>query len=148
MSEETIIVDAKDQILGRMSSKIASLLLSGKNVIVVNAEKVVISGTKERVINRFKEKFERSTLKNPEKLGHRNPRRPDGVVRRTIRGMLPYKQEKGRLAFKRLKVYIGIPENLRGAQYTRFPEADASKLGNKYVYLGDVLKIFGWNEKG
>jgi large subunit ribosomal protein L13 len=146
MSEETIIVDAKDQILGRMSSKVASLLLSGKNVIVINAEKAVISGTKERVISRFKEKFERSTLKNPEKLGHRNPKRPDGIVRRTIRGMLPYKQEKGRLAFKRLRVYIGIPENLQNAKYVRFPDAEASRLGNRYVYLGDVLKFFGWNE--
>jgi large subunit ribosomal protein L13 len=146
MSEETIIVDAKDQILGRMSSKVASLLLSGKNVIIINAEKAVISGTKERVISRFKEKFERSTLKNPEKLGHRNPKRPDGIVRRTIRGMLPYKQEKGRLAFKRLRVYIGIPENLQNAKYVRFPDAEASRLGNRYVYLGDVLKFFGWNE--
>jgi len=146
MSEETIIVDAKDQILGRMSSKVASLLLSGKNVIVINAEKAVISGTKERVISRFKEKFERSTLKNPEKLGHRNPKRPDGIVRRTIRGMLPYKQEKGRLAFKRLRVYIGIPENLQNAKYVQFPDAEASRLGNRYVYLGDVLKFFGWNE--
>ena len=62
MSEETIIVDAKDQILGRMASKVASLLLLGKNVIIVNAEKAVISGTKERVLERFREKFERSTL--------------------------------------------------------------------------------------
>lgn len=144
MSEEIIIVDAKDQILGRMASKVASLLLSGKNVIIINAEKAVISGTKERVLERFREKFRRSTLKNPEKLGHRNPRKPDNIVRRTIRGMLPYKQEKGRIAYKRLKVYIGVPESLQKHNYVRFPDADASRLGNKYVYLGDVLKFFGW----
>ncbi|MGB9729318.1 MAG: 50S ribosomal protein L13 [Thermoprotei archaeon] len=145
MSEETIIVDAKDQILGRMASKVASLLLLGKNVIIVNAEKAVISGTKERVLERFREKFERSTLKNPEKLGHRNPRRPDNIVRRTIRGMLPYKQEKGRDAYKRLRVYVSVPEKLQSYKYIRFPEADVSRLGNKYVYLGDILKIFGWD---
>ncbi|MEM3832903.1 MAG: 50S ribosomal protein L13 [Thermoprotei archaeon] len=141
MNEETVIVDAKNQILGRMASKVASLLLSGKNVIIVNAEKAVISGTRERVLERFEEKIERSTLKNPEKLGHRNPRRPDGIIRRTIRGMLPYKQEKGRSAYKRLRVYIGIPEDLQNYKYIRFPEADTSRLGNKYVYLDDVLKI-------
>ncbi|HUH82474.1 MAG TPA: uL13 family ribosomal protein, partial [Nitrososphaerales archaeon] len=51
--EETVYIDATDQIAGRLSSKVAKLILSGKRVVVVNAEKALISGSRTSVITQW-----------------------------------------------------------------------------------------------
>lgn len=142
--ENLIYVDASNQILGRLASHVAKLLLNGNKVLVFNAEKAVLSGDKSRIVERFRIRYSRRTLKNPEKLGHREPRTPEGIVRRAIRRMLPYKQAKGREAFKRLRVICGSQELPKDAKPLRFEDADASKLGRGYVYLSEISKIFGW----
>lgn len=144
-SENQIVyVDASNQILGRLASKVAKMLLNGSKVYIFNSEKAVISGSKSRIIEKFRKRLARRTLKNPEKIAHRNPRTPDGILRRSIRGMLPYKKPKGRTAFKRLRVFVGQIEIPKDAKVISFEEADASKLGHAYVYLGEICKIFGW----
>lgn len=142
--DQIIYVDASNQILGRLSSKVAKMLLEGYRIHVFNSEKAVISGDKGRIIDKFRKRLARRTLKNPEKIVHKNPRTPDQVLRRTIRGMLPYKRPKGREAFKRLRVYIGSIEIPKDARVINFEEADVSKLGHAYVYLGEICKILGW----
>lgn len=144
MSQEIIYVDASGQILGRLASRVAKLLLDGKKVIVFNAEKAVLSGDKGRIVEKFRVRYARRTLKNPEKLGHREPRTPHGILRKAIRGMLPRKKPKGREAFKRLRVYSGMPEIPEGAKIVSFEDASYTKLGKGYVYLGEIAKIFGW----
>ena len=102
------IVDAEGLILGRMASIIAKRLLEGEKIDIVNAESVIVSGKRLQVINRWKE------FLNVGGRG-RGPvhwRRPNTIVRRTIRGMLPYRKARGREAFSRLKVHIGVPEEL------------------------------------
>lgn len=140
----TIYVNAENQVLGRLASHVAKLLLKGNKVIVFNAEKSILAGSKKRIVQKFREKYEIKTLKNPKKVGPKHPRTPDGILRRSIRGMLPYKKPKGKKAFKKLIVYCGenfIPKN---ANIIKFKDADLSKLGNGYVYLGEIAKIFGW----
>jgi len=142
--EETVI-DGTGLILGRAASIIAKRLLNGERIVLVNSEKMVISGSKYHLIEDYKKKLEvrslRSVEKNPQK-----PRRPDTLVRRVIRGMLPIKKFKGRQAFKRLRVYIGVPEEYEGKQTESIPEAHCSKLRCKYITVGDFLKHFGWRE--
>ncbi len=106
VDEPEEIVDASNLILGRMASYVAKKALDGKRVVVVNAERAVISGTKERVVARAKQKLKTRTLGNLEK-SPTHPRKPDGYVRRVIRGMLPWKKTGGKDAFHRVKVYIG-----------------------------------------
>src|SRR5437879_12294379 len=103
------IVDASNLILGRMASYVAKKALDGKSMVVINAERAVISGTKERVVARAKQKLKTRTLGNLEK-SQTHPRKPDGYVRRAIRGMLPWKKPSGKQAFHRVKVYIGTPD--------------------------------------
>ncbi len=144
MERDVIVVDAEDQILGRMASHVAKLLLNGHRVVIVNAAKAVLSGDKYRRIEQFKERYRKTTLLNPETHGHRNPRRPENIVRRAVRGMLPRKKPRGREAYKRLRVYPGVPERYREVEKVKFEDAMASRLGRKYVYLGEIAMLFGW----
>src|SRR5579875_945109 len=96
LASEMIFVDASEQVLGRLASHVAKMLLNGYSVVVFNAEKCVISGSKERIIEKFRQRYSRRTLKNPEKLGHREPKTPHGIVRRAIRRILAYKKARGR----------------------------------------------------
>jgi len=143
-STQTTIIDASNLILGRMASVVAKRLLQGENIIVVNAEKAVVSGKKKAVVRERKEFLE---VGHPWK-GPFHYRRPDRFIRRTVRGMLPYHQPKGKQAYKRLRVYIGVPEELKDKPMETIPEASASKLKCSYITVGELAKEIGWNPKG
>jgi len=144
-SDETVYIDATNQIAGRLSSKIAKLVLSGKRVVVVNAEKALISGSRTSVINQWKERLELGSKVNPI-YGPIHPRRPDNILRRMVRGMVPRKKPKGATAMKRLRVYIGVPTGLDQAKMTKFEETIATRPVPVYVTMGDLSKSLGWNE--
>ncbi|MEM4040017.1 MAG: 50S ribosomal protein L13, partial [Thermoplasmata archaeon] len=101
------IIDATDHVLGRLSSTIAKMLLQGEEIIVINAEKSVVTGKKEFIFKNYLEKWQRGSVRK----GPHYPRMPDRIFRRTVRGMLPFKSSHGREAYRRLKVYIGVPNN-------------------------------------
>ncbi|ABN69918.1 LSU ribosomal protein L13P [Staphylothermus marinus F1] len=145
MSEpKTIYVDATNQILGRLASIIAKKLLNGYRVIVVNAEKAVVSGERVRVIQGYKLIEKVTTHYNPYKTGVRRPKSPHNILKRTVRGMLPMDKPKGRNAYKRLRVYNGVPPELGKVEFIRFKEADANRLGREYITLADIAKELGW----
>jgi large subunit ribosomal protein L13 len=144
-SEETVYIDATNQIAGRLSSKIAKLVLSGKRVVVVNAEKALISGSRTSVINQWKERLELSSRVNPI-YGPIHPRRPDNILRRMVRGMVPRKKPKGATAMKRLRVYVGVPSGVDASKITKFEETAARRPIPVYVTMGDLSRSLGWNE--
>jgi large subunit ribosomal protein L13 len=134
------VVDADGLILGRMASIVAKRLLEGERIEIVNAESVVISGKRLKVIKDWKEFLE---------VGGRGRgpihwRRPNTIVRRTIRGMIPHRKARGREAFRRLRVHIGVPEELASVEKESIPEAHVSKLGNRYVTVGEIAENIGW----
>jgi len=130
-----MIVDAEGAILGRLSSRVAKMLLRGEDIEIINAEKAVVSGNSKAVIERFSARRERGTpLKGPF-----YPKYPDRILRRAIRGMLPYKKDRGRKAFKRLKIYMGNPKNLNGERISK----TADELKIKYTTLEDISKALG-----
>ncbi len=143
-SDKTIYVDATNQILGRLASIIAKKLLQGYRVVVVNAEKAVVSGERLRVIQGYKLVEKVTTHYNPYKQGIRRPKSPHNILKRTVRGMLPMDKPRGREAYKRLRVYNGIPPELEGKEFIRFKEADASRLARKYILLGEIARALGW----
>jgi len=140
-SENAIIIDAKGLILGRMASIIAKRLLQGESIIVVNAEKTAISGKRLQIVKEAKTFLE---VGHPRK-GPFHQRRPDRIVRRTIRGMLPRKKPKGMQAFKRLKVYLGAPMEFNGKEIQTILEASAEKLKSPYITVGELAKEIGWS---
>jgi len=135
------VINADGLILGRMASIIAKRLLKGEKIAVVNAEKAVISGKRKSKIAEAKEFLE---VGHPGK-GPFHYRRPDRILRRTIRGMLPYKQPKGKQAYKRLRVFIGVPDEFKSVEMETIEEAKAEKLTCPYFTLGEFAKEIGWS---
>lgn len=142
VTEPEEIVDASNLILGRMASYVAKKALDGKSMVVINAERAVISGTKERVVARAKQKLKTRTLGNLEK-SPTHPRKPDGYVRRVIRGMLPWKKTGGKEAFHRVKVYIGTPNEYQDRPATKIADADASRLRVPYITIAQLSGEIG-----
>ncbi|MBN2014908.1 MAG: 50S ribosomal protein L13 [Candidatus Altiarchaeota archaeon] len=106
-----MIVNAEGQVLGRLASFVAKQALLGDEVIVVNAEKALVSGKGDMVRGKELEKLDIRNIGNTKK-GPFHQKRPDKYVRKAVRGMLPWKKASGREAFKRIQVYIGIPEDV------------------------------------
>ncbi len=146
--EKTLYIDATNQILGRLASIVAKKLLEGYRVVIVNAEKAVLSGKRLRVIQGYKLLEQVATHYNPYKQGVRRPKSPHNILKRTVRGMLPIDKPRGRTAYKRLRVYNGVPPELGGKEFTRFKEADASRLAREYISLEDIAKTLGWKGAG
>ena len=128
------IYDATNKIAGRLASYVAKDLLNGEQVVIVNAEKAVISGNPKVKFEEYKQKRDRG---DPKK-GPFYPRYPDLIFRRIVRGMLPWHKDKGRKAYKRLKVYIGEPEEFRNKEKIILEDADVSKLKCKYITLEEL----------
>jgi large subunit ribosomal protein L13 len=141
MSSNSIIIDADRLILGRLASSVAKRLLEGENVIILNAEKAAISGKKQHIVQEAKTFLE---VGHPRK-GPYHPRRPDRIVSRTIRGMLPWRKPKGKEAYKRLRVYLGIPFEYENRPALTILEASADKLKSPFITVSDLAKeVGGW----
>ena len=141
MSTRTVI-DGDGLILGRMASIIAKRLLAGETIDIVNAEKIVVSGKKQMVINSEKEFLEVGGFgKGP--IHYRQPHR---IVRRTIRGMLPHRKSHGRVAYSRLKVHIGVPDEFEGAELEKMEKYHSSKLNRRFVTVGEIAENIGWKK--
>jgi len=140
-SNNSVIIDAKGLILGRMASNVAKRLLEGESVTILNAEKAAISGKKQHIVIDAKTFLE---VGHPRK-GPNHPRRPDKIVSRTIRGMLPRRKPKGIQAFKRLRVYLGVPVEFEGKNIQTIVQASTGKLKSPYITVGELAKeIGGW----
>lgn len=133
------VYDAENQILGRMCTYIAKDLLKGEDVVVVNSEKAVLAGNSRWKKEHYQQKIKRG---DPHK-GPFFPKYPDDIFRRTVRGMLPWHQAKGRDAFKKLKVFTGMPEEYKNKQGEKIKVADASKLKTTYTTLSDLSVSIG-----
>jgi large subunit ribosomal protein L13 len=134
------VIDAKGLIMGRLASVVAKRLLAGEEISIVNADKVIISGSKATTLTAYKTTMEIGTRE----FGPYFPRRPERILKRTVRGMLPYKRARGKDAMSRVKVYVGIPIEFKSAELTTITEANMNRLSsNKYVELGEVSRRLG-----
>lgn len=132
-----IVIDATNLILGRMATFAAKQALLGHEVKVINAEKAIISGRRSLVINELQTTRNRGI---PRK-GPYFQRKADRFVRKTIRGMLPYKVAKGAAAYKRVLCFIGSPEEFKDITPTEVAGAKVERLATlNYVHVGDVLR--------
>ena len=135
-----MIVDATGLVMGRLASVVATQLLAGNEINIVNAEKAIITGRRESI---YEEYFVCRDRGHKER-GPYFPRRPEMIMKRTVRGMLPYKLKRGRDALSRLRIYIGVPRDLSGQQ---FEQPQAAKVRGassaNFIELGDLSKRLG-----
>ncbi|MDO8538618.1 MAG: 50S ribosomal protein L13 [archaeon] len=136
-----VIIDAENTILGRLASNVSERLLKGETIHIVNAEKAIITGSKVEILKRYEHKINLRVKGNPHK-GPKLSRRADLLVRRSIRGMLPYKASRGRSALKRLRVYIGFPKEFQKAEIEAI-ESIKFKGSKKFVEIGEISKLLG-----
>lgn len=141
--KQPVVVDAANCIAGRMCSQVSKLLLQGNRVTVVNAEKAMLSGNRYKTIDLYKEHLEINSVTNPIH-GPFHPRRPDTILTKMVRGMIPKSKASGIEAFKRLRVYIGIPEELKNIEQESFNDSMITKPASYYITVGDVAKQIGW----
>lgn len=133
------IIDANNAVLGRLSTHVAKQLLGGNEIIIINAEKARITGNSNTIKNKY---FERRSRGSPQH-GPFFPKRPELIVKRTIRGMMPYKTPEGRAAFKKLRVYAGIPKEFEGKQAT---SVAVKELSTESITVGKLARTIGWRE--
>ena len=142
-AKEPIVIDGTGHLLGRTASIVAKKLILGHRVVIVNGDRLVISGDPDYQVETFAAKLEIKTIHSPRHTPH-HFRRPDMYVRRSVRGMLPHEKPKGRNALRLLTVYIGIPKEFAEKQTLSLPDAAASKLRTKSMTVGELMRHFGW----
>ncbi|MGV8085632.1 MAG: 50S ribosomal protein L13 [Candidatus Bilamarchaeum sp.] len=106
-----IVIDGTNMVFGRMASQIAKKVITGEEVHLINAEKIVIKGNPAQIGGRYLVKRGLRHKGTPE----RSPvwsKVPHMLVKRMIRGMLPMKSSRGKVALGKLMVYTGNPKNL------------------------------------
>lgn len=132
------MIDASGHVIGRLSTSVAKRLLMGEDVVIVNAEKALITGRRGWLIDEFRRRRDLGSSRK----GPFYPRRPDRILWRAIRGMLPYQQPRGRSALRHLRVYVSVPEDMKDHPFERVPGAD--RVGTiRYMTLGEVAKRLG-----
>ncbi|MHA2251353.1 MAG: 50S ribosomal protein L13 [Candidatus Kariarchaeaceae archaeon] len=140
-----IYIDGTGLVLGRLSSWLAKKLLAGNKITVVNAQDLIVSGRKKFLIDSHLQKRARATHTNPNR-GPFYPRYPDRILRRTVRGMLPWTTSSGKQAYRKLSAYIDIPDEIADNEFISIPEAKRS-LSNRYMTVGELSKSIGWVPK-
>ncbi|MCP1662243.1 MAG: 50S ribosomal protein L13 [Methanocalculus sp. MSAO_Arc1] len=134
------IINAENLLLGRLASTVAKRALQGEEIAIVNAEKAILSGRKAEVLQKYQQKRARGSVEG----GPFFPRRPDHIMKRAIRGMVPYKTGPGREAFGRIKTYVGVPEEFAGMDMEVIEEAHRKRLNKpRYVTLQTVSQNLG-----
>jgi len=140
-----VVVDGTDLIAGRLASNVAKMLLQGTRVSVVNCENVMISGSRSNIVKEYRDFLEISSILNP-KHGPYHPRRPDTIIARMIRGMLPRKKPSGKTALGRLRTYIGTPKQVRSLERIELQKARITRTSASYTTMADLGRTVGWTE--
>jgi len=115
--EPDLVFDASNAVEGRLASVTAKALLEGKNVAIVNADKAIISKPIDGVVKWLQPWYGIHSWINPRKHSPRKYMTVEGYFRTSIRNMLPVDKVRGREAYKRLRVYEGVPKELSSYQF-------------------------------
>ncbi len=137
------VIDATDHVVGRLASLVAKRLLNGEDIVIVNAEKAIITGRRKVVFDEYYTRHHRgSTTSRMRGIGPKYPRRPDLILKRTISRMMPYQQPRGRDALKHLRVYIEVPAEFASQPLETLAVAKRAPQG-PVISLGEVSKLLG-----
>ncbi len=132
------VIDADGNVIGRLCTSVAKKILGGEEVVIVNAEKAIVTGSRDAIFAGFKQKKDRGKVIH----GPFYPRRADLILKRTVRGMLPWDHTRGRDAYRRLKVYVGVPKEFDASEKLKL--MGPTKLSReRYVTLSEVSTYLG-----
>lgn len=136
-----IYIDGDNHIYGRLSTYVAKQLLLGEEIVIVNASKIAITGSRKFILEKFNHRRNIGSVRK----GPYYPRTPDQIMRRSVSEMLPIKKTKGLDALKKCKVYSGIPKSLAEVEFIKIDKA-MNTNATGFITLGDISKILGENQ--
>ncbi|MBU0635441.1 50S ribosomal protein L13 [Candidatus Micrarchaeota archaeon] len=139
-------IDYSNLILGRAASKTAKLLLKGETIVIVNAEKAVVRGTKKGILEKFLRRHGWKAKGNPLRHGPKISRMPDRLVRFAIQHMLPYRRATGRQALERLTIFLGIPKKLEKASIEKWDSIENMEKKN-FLTIAQISTAMGLQKK-
>ena len=129
------IIDGKNAILGRLASYVAKEALKGEDITILNCEQVMITGSRENIRENFEARKKRIGS------GQKGPKHSilaEKIVKRTIRGMLPnHRRGRGKIAYRRIKCYVGVPEEFQDSKKI----IGGKEKKSKFVYVGEISNI-------
>ncbi|MFH0738050.1 MAG: 50S ribosomal protein L13 [Candidatus Micrarchaeota archaeon] len=134
------IVDGTNMIFGRMASQIAKRLMRGEEVHLVNAEKIIIIGSPEKIAQRYLTKRGLRNKGTPE----RSPvwaKIPHLFVKRLVRGMLPRETSRGKAALTKLRVYTGNPKKMEANLKLENASFDGF---SKHITIHQICRSIGY----
>ena len=136
------IIDGRNAVLGRLGSVVAQRIMDGEEIVVINAESIVVTGERDMVFADYKARVDRGDT--TKRKGPFYPRRADLLFKRSVRGMIPWTSTSGREAYRRLHVYVGTPKQFADAETVKIEDA-MKKISGKYTTLGAISKFLGSN---
>ncbi len=135
-----LIINAENLIAGRLASYAAKRALMGEKIAIVNSEKAIITGRKKNILAKYSRKI---------KMGHpfAGPfvsKMPDRLLRRIIKNMLPHDRTRGRIAFKKVMCYIGVPDEFKNKKTENLNEFNITKTKSlSHLSIGEISKHSG-----
>ncbi|CAJ0583451.1 unnamed protein product, partial [Mesorhabditis spiculigera] len=149
LSTKPLVIDGKDHLLGRLASTVAKQLLLGQKVVIVRSEAITISGNFHRSKLKYLSFLRKRLNVNPSR-GPYHFRAPSKIFWRTVRGMLPHKTIRGKLALQRLRSYEGCPAPYDKTKKLVLPTAMrhiALKPRRKFCTVERLAHEVGWQYK-
>ena len=137
-----IVVDGTNLIAGRLCSNVAKLLRHGNRVSIINCEKIMMSGKKASIIGEYEDFLKISSIIHP-RHGPFHPRRPDTIIKRMIRGMLPKEKPSKKTDLARLRTYIGVPRDVKGLERIQFEKSKITRSSAKYTTMAELSRYIG-----
>lgn len=128
-------IDGSDHVLGRLSTSVVEALKDGEDVEIYNADRVIVTGRPDDIIQKYRGKYERGSKGE----GPKFPKAADRMVRRTVRGMLP-DSKQGRQMYERLQVYTTEPDG----DAVEFEDDKVKSLkGGNFLRMGEISENMG-----
>ena len=131
----TKILDGKNAVLGRLATAVAKELLKDEQIVILNSEKIIITGKPKQIVSKY---LKRRRIGSPQH-GPFFPKKPNLIVRRTVRGMLP-KSRKGIKALKKLRVYESLPEEFKDKKAETIA---VKEIKTDFITIKDLSKALG-----
>eukprot|EP00286_Rhodomonas_abbreviata_P015352 CAMPEP_0181324962 /NCGR_PEP_ID=MMETSP1101-20121128/20655_1 /TAXON_ID=46948 /ORGANISM="Rhodomonas abbreviata, Strain Caron Lab Isolate" /LENGTH=195 /DNA_ID=CAMNT_0023433205 /DNA_START=20 /DNA_END=605 /DNA_ORIENTATION=+ len=147
--KNTLIIDGRGHLVGRLAAIVAKEILSGQNVVVVRCEQLEVSGDMNRNWRKWQDYRRKRTAVNP-KWGPYHQTSPDKMFFKVLRGMMPHRTARGQAALLRVKTFVGMPAPYDTKKKVVVPAAlRVLRLnqGRKYTVLGDLAHRVGWTKR-
>jgi len=127
------IIDGTNAVLGRLASYSAKEALKGEEIVILNCEKVMITGNRRNILENFQ--IKRRRVGSGQK-GPKHSRLSHLIVKRAIRGMLAHRSGRGREAFRRIRCYEGIPEQFKASKKI----VGSKEKKAKFIHVEELTK--------